>query len=144
LREGLGGLSLGLLELSLEVGGHPFLCLFGLGQSVLSFSALISDLRFEIRDPLAELGKLQLALLDLQIKLVTLALQLMDVVLHLSSRVRMGLPISQGLLELPLVVLRQLKFFGFKILDPLLELPLLEDVGTGQDLGLLVRGKVMR
>ena len=68
----------------------------------------------------------------------------MDVVLHLSSRVRMGLPISQGLLELPLIVLRQLKFFGFKILDPLLELPLLEDVGTGQDLGLLVRGKVMR
>ena len=56
----------------------------------------------------------------------------------------MGLPISQGLLELPLVVLRELKFFGFEILDPLLELPLLEDVGTGQDLGLLFRGKVMR
>ena len=55
----------------------------------------------------------------------------------------MGLPISEGLLELPLVVLRELKFFGFEILDPLLELPLLEDVGTGQDLGLLIRGKVM-
>ena len=110
----------------------------------MRLSALISDLRFQIRDPLAELGKLELPLLDLQVKLVTLALQLVDVVLYLCGRLRMGLPISEGLLELPLIVLRQLKFFGFKILDPLLELPLLEDVGTGQDLGLLVRGKVMR
>ena len=144
MRKCLGGLSFGLLELSLDVGNRPFLCLFGLSQSVLSLSALISDLRFQIRDPLAELGKLELPLLDLQVKLVTLALQLVEVVLHLSSRLRMGLPISEGLLELPLVVLRELKFFGFEILDPLLELPLLEDVGTGQDLGLLVRGKVMR
>jgi hypothetical protein len=76
LSKSLGGLSLGLLELSLEFGGHAFLCLFGLSQSVLSLSALISDLRFQIRDPLAELGKLELPLLDLQAKLVTLALQL--------------------------------------------------------------------
>jgi hypothetical protein len=109
----------------------------------LRLSALISDLRFQIRDPLAELGKLELPLLDLQVKLVTLALQLVDFGLHLSGRLRMGLPISEGLLELPLVVLRELKFVGFEIFDPLLELPLLEDVGTGQDLGLLVRGKVM-
>lgn len=65
-----------MLELSLEVGGHPFLCLFGLGQSVLRLSALISDLRFQIRDPLAELCKLELPLLDLQAQLVTLALKL--------------------------------------------------------------------
>jgi hypothetical protein len=43
----------------------------------------------------------------------------------------MGLPISKGLLELPLVVLRELLFFGFEILDPLLELSLLEDMGAG-------------
>ena len=55
----------------------------------------------------------------------------MDVVFHLSRRLRLGLPISKGLLELPLVVLRELLFFGFEILDPLLELSLLEDMGAG-------------
>ena len=76
MRKSLGGLSLGLLELSLEFGGHAFLCLFGLSQSILSLSALITDLRFQIRDPLAELCKLELPLLDLQVKFVALAVQL--------------------------------------------------------------------
>ena len=94
-------------------------------------SALISDLRFEICDSLAKLGKLQLPLLDLQVKLVTLALQLVDVVLHLRGRLRLGLPISEGLLKLPLVVLLELLLFRFEVFHSLLKLLLLEDVGAG-------------
>lgn len=92
---------------------------------------MISDLRFEISDSLAKLGKLQLPLLDLQVKLVTLALQLVDVVLHLSSRLRLGLTISEGLLKLPLVVLREFLFFRFEVFHPPLKLLLLKDVGAG-------------